>query len=152
MSGTKIPALLLVEDDPNDVHFFRRALEKANLSHGLQVAEDGEEAIAYLEGRGRYKNRADHPLPALVVLDLKLPKKGGLEVLRWLREESSHKAVPVMILTSSNESRDVARARELGVTTYHVKRVDFHEMSELVKSIGLFWAKLIGEASPLLRA
>jgi len=149
MSGIKTPVLLLVEDDPNDVHFFRRGLEKAGLADGLQVAEDGEEAIAYLEGRGPYENRAEHPLPALIVLDLKLPKMGGLEVLRWLREESSLREIPVVILTSSQEASDIARAQELGVTAYHIKPVDFKDTCDLVKSLGLHWARLSGTAAGL---
>jgi len=149
MSGTKTQALLLVEDDPNDIHFFRRGLEKAGLADGLQVAEDGEEAIAYLEGRGPYENRADHPLPALIVLDLKLPKLGGLEVLRWLRGESSHREIPVIILTSSEQASDIARAQELGVTAYHIKPVDYKDSCDLVKSLGLHWARLSGTAAGL---
>jgi CheY-like chemotaxis protein len=133
-----------VEDDPNDVHFFSRGLEKAGLAAGLQVAQDGEEAIDYIEGRGRYGNRVLHPLPALIVLDLKLPRKGGLEVLRWLREESRLKEIPVIILTSSKQPTDMAAARDLGVTSYEVKLVDYLESCDLVRSIGLVWAKLTG--------
>jgi CheY-like chemotaxis protein len=149
MSGTKTQALLLVEDDPNDIHFFRRGLEKAGLADGLQVAEDGEEAIAYLEGRGSYGNRAEYPLPALIVLDLKLPKRGGLEVLRWLRRESSLREIPVIILTSSQEASDIARAQELGVMAYHIKPVEFKDTCNLVKSLGLHWARLSGTAAGL---
>jgi len=149
MSGTRPQALLLVEDDPNDVHFFHRGLEKAGLADGLQVAEDGEEAIAYLEGRGSYGNRAEYPLPALIVLDLKLPKRGGLEVLRWLRRESSLREIPVIILTSSQEASDIARAQELGVMAYHIKPVEFKDTCNLVKSLGLHWARLSGTAAGL---
>jgi len=144
MGGTDLRVLLLVEDDPNDVHFFSRGLEKAGLAGGLQVAQDGEQAIDYIEGRGRYQNRALHPLPALVVLDLKLPRKGGLEVLRWLRQESPLKEIPVIILTSSKQPTDMAAARALGVTAYEVKLVDYLETCDLVRSIGLVWAKLTG--------
>jgi CheY-like chemotaxis protein len=138
-----------VEDDPNDVHFFRLGLEKAGLAGGLQVAQDGEEAVDYIEGHGRYENRALHPLPALIVLDLKLPKKGGLEVLRWLRKESLLKELPVIILTSSKEPNDVAAARALGVAAYEVKTVDILESRNLIRSIGLVWAKLTGNADRL---
>jgi len=144
MSGTDLRVLLLVEDDPNDVHFFSRGLEKAGLAGSLQVAQDGEEAIDYIEGRGRYENRALHPVPALIVLDLKLPRKGGLEVLRWLRQESRLKEIPVIILTSSKQPSDVAAARALGVTAYEVKLVDYLESCDLIRSIGLVWAKLTG--------
>jgi len=149
MSGTDVRALLLVEDDPNDVHFFRLGLEKAGLAGGLQVAQDGEEAVDYIAGRGRYENRALHPLPALIVLDLKLPKKGGLEVLRWLREESLLKEIPVIILTSSKQPTDMAAARALGVTAFEVKLVDYLESCDLVRSIGVVWANLTGNADRL---
>ncbi len=140
--SSEFQGLLLVEDDPNDVVFFRRGLGKAGIADRLQVAEDGEEAVAYLEGRGRYENRSQHPLPALIVLDLKLPKRSGLEVLQWLRNELRLKDIPVIILTSSTEPSDIARAHELGVAAYHVKPVDFKDLCELVKSFGLFWIKL----------
>jgi CheY-like chemotaxis protein len=149
MSGTDVRALLLVEDDPNDVYFFRLGLEKAGLAGGLQVAQDGEEAVDYIDGRGRYENRTLHPLPALIVLDLKLPKKGGLEVLRWLREESRLKEIPVIILTSSKQPNDVATAGTLGVTAYQIKPADFLETRDLVRSIGLVWAKLTGNVDRL---
>lgn len=152
MSGTDVRALLLVEDDPNDVHFFRRGLEKAGLDGSLQVAQDGEVAVDYIEGRGRYENRALHPLPALIVLDLKLPRKGGLEVLRWLRKDSRFKGIPVIILTSSTEPSDVAAARALGVTDYRVKSSDFQETCDLVRSIGLVWAKLTENVDRLRQA
>jgi len=149
MSEIDLRVLLLVEDDPNDVHFFRLGLERAGLAGGLQVAQDGEMAVDYIEGRGRYEYRALHPLPALIVLDLKLPKKKGLEVLRWLREESRFKGIPVIILTSSTEPRDVAAARALGVTDYQVKPSDFQKTCDLARSIGLVWAKLTGNVDRL---
>lgn len=134
--------LLVVEDDPNDVLFIRRGLSKAGVSDRVRVARDGEEALAYLRGDGGYQDRALHPLPALITLDLKLPRKRGLDVLEWLRNDPRFKDLPVVILTSSKQSEDIARARELGVMGYHVKPVDLKGFMELVKSIGLLWLTL----------
>lgn len=131
--------LLVVEDDPNDVLFIRRGLLKAGLEGSIREARDGEEALAYLEGRGDFQDRTKHPLPSLVLLDLKLPKRSGLEVLAWLRGRADLKETPVIVLTSSNEDRDMERARELGVAAYHVKPVEFRELIGLVESIGRKW-------------
>jgi CheY-like chemotaxis protein len=135
-------SLLVVEDDPNDIVFIRRGLSKAGVDGHVQVVRDGEDAIAYLTGEGRYHDRALYPVPALMLLDLKIPKKSGLEVLEWLRTDGLHKDLPVIILTSSREARDVARANELGVTAFHTKPVDLKELTALVMSIGLLWITL----------
>ena len=142
MTAEHSQSLLLVEDDPNDVAFFRRGLKGSDLLTHLRVAEDGQEAVAYMEGRGRFENRGEHPVPALVILDLKLPKKSGLEFLEWLRKDSRFKDTPVIILTSSNEPRDVLRAQELGVTAYHVKPVAFKDLCDLVHSFAGYWIEL----------
>lgn len=134
--------LLVVEDDPNDVLFIRRGLGKVGMGDHVQVARDGSEAIAYLKGEGCYCDRVLHPLPALVMLDLKLPRTSGLEVLEWLRNDPRFKDLPVVILTSSNEARDIARASELEVMAYHTKPADLKEFTELVKSIGLLFITL----------
>ena len=136
-------ALLVVEDDPNDVLFIRRGLTKAGVGDHLRVARDGEEAIAYLKGEHGYQDRTVHPLPALMLLDLKLPRKTGLEVLEWLRSAPRFKDLPVVILSSSKEARDVARTRELGILAYYPKPVDFKELTEILKAIGLAWATLV---------
>jgi len=142
MSAKKSQSLLLVEDDSNDVVFFRRGLKGSDLLTHLRVAEDGQEAVAYMEGTGRFENRTDHPLPALIILDLKLPKKPGLEFLEWLRKDSRFKDTPVIILTSSKEPRDLLRAQELGVTAYHVKPVVFKDLCELVHSFAEYWIQI----------
>jgi CheY-like chemotaxis protein len=131
--------LLVVEDDPNDVLFVRRGLAKAGVEGSVREARDGEEAVAYLEGKGDFRDRSKHPLPSLVLLDLKLPKKSGLEVLEWLRGRPDLRTIPVVVLTSSRESRDMARARDLGVAAYHVKPVEFGEFMGVVESIGRNW-------------
>lgn len=134
-----LSTLLLVEDDPNDVILFRRAKDKSNLAHPLQVVEDGEAAVAYLSGQDRYADRNRYPLPALMLLDLKLPRKSGLEVLAWLRQQPGIHRLPVVVLTSSRENLDVGRAYDLGANSYLVKPVAFDNLLEMVKALGLYW-------------
>lgn len=134
-----LSTLLLVEDDPNDVMLFRRAKDKSNLAHPLQVVEDGEAAVAYLSGQDRYADRNRYPLPALMLLDLKLPRKSGLEVLAWLRQQPGIHRLPVVVLTSSRENLDVGRAYDLGANSYLVKPVAFDNLLEMVKALGLYW-------------
>ncbi len=131
--------ILLVEDDPNDVFLMQRALRKAKLVNPVQVVEDGEKALAYLEGQGPYADRALYPLPVLILLDLKLPRKSGLEVLAWLRQQPGLRRIPVVVLTSSKEHADVNRAYDLGSNSYLVKPVGLEEMVELVKTLNLYW-------------
>jgi len=139
MMNITLPTLLLVEDDPNDIMLFRRAKDKTNLANPLQVVEDGEAAVAYLSGQGQYADRNRYPLPALVLLDLKLPRKSGLEVLAWLREQPGLRRVPVVVLTSSKESTDVGLAYDLGANSYLVKPVAFDNLLEMIKALGLYW-------------
>lgn len=134
-----LSTLLLVEDDPNDVILFRRAKDKSNLAHPLQVVEDGEAAVAYLSGQDQYADRNRYPLPALMLLDLKLPRKSGLEVLAWLRQQPGIHRLPVVVLTSSRENLDVGRAYDLGANSYLVKPVAFDNLLEMVKALGLYW-------------
>ncbi len=134
-----LPTLLLVEDDANDVMLFRRAKDKSNLANPLQVVEDGEAAVAYLSGQGQYADRNRYPLPALMLLDLKLPRKSGLEVLAWLREQPGLLRLPVVVLTSSKESVDVGQAYDLGANSYLVKPVAFDKLLEMVNALGLYW-------------
>ncbi len=134
-----LPTLLLAEDDPNDVMLFRRAMEKSKMANPLQIAKDGEVAIAYLSGEGIYADRNLYPLPAIMLLDLKLPRKSGLEVLEWLREQPGINRLPVVVMTSSKESADVSRAYDLGANSYLVKPVSFDNLLEMVKVLGLYW-------------
>ena len=133
--------VLLVEDDPNDILLIQRAFGKAQLTAPFQVS-NGEEAIAYLAGEGNYTDRELHPLPNLVLLDLKLPRKSGLEVLGWLRQQPVLQRLPVVVLTSSRERSDVNRAYELGANSYLVKPVRSQDLVEMIKSLDLYWLLL----------
>jgi len=142
--STNVPlqTILLVEDDTNDVMLFRRAYLKCKLANPLQVVGDGDTAEDYLSGRGKYADREAYPLPALVLLDFKLPRKSGLEVLAWLRAQAGLKRLPVVALTSSRERSDVNRAYDLGINSYLVKPVAFDNLMQLVKALGLYWIVL----------
>jgi CheY-like chemotaxis protein len=137
--GTGLPVILLVEDNPDDVLLARRALKKAALPASMQVVEDGDEAVAYLDGSGRFGDRARHPLPALVLLDLKLPKRSGLEVLRWVRNQSGLDTTPVVVLTSSGEDEDIQKAYALGANSYLQKPVAFNALVQLLGVLELYW-------------
>jgi CheY-like chemotaxis protein len=145
MNDTYPGSLLIVDDDLHDVTFIKRGLAKAGASDRVQVVRDGGEAVAYLQGAGIYQDRAVYPFPALMILDLKLPKKSGLEVLEWLRSDPLCKDLPVVILTSSKEPGDIARSRELRVMAYHVKPVDYKEFTAVIQSIGQLWRTLTKE-------
>ena len=138
--------ILLVEDDPNDVELTLTALEEYKLVNEVVVARDGEEALDYLHRRGGFERRANGN-PAVLLLDLKLPKVDGLEVLQQVRADEKLKMIPVGILTSSHEERDLVASYRLGVNAYVVKPVDFHEFVNAVKDLGGFWA-LINEPPP----
>ena len=133
------PTVLVVEDDPNDVLLIERAFRKAQVGAALQVVGDGDKAVAYLGGQGPYADRGRHPLPVLVLLDLKLPRRSGLEVLGWLRGRDGLRRLPVVILTSSKEGSDVNRAYDLGANSYLVKPVAFDPLREMIKALGLYW-------------
>jgi CheY-like chemotaxis protein len=134
--------VLLVEDDPNDVILVRRALRKASVANPLQVIEDGEDAVSYLAGRPPFADRGAHPVPVLVLLDLKLPRRSGHEVLEWLRAQPGLRRLPVVVLTSSRDSTDVDRAYDLGANSYLVKPVGFDELLEMLRALGLYWLTL----------
>jgi CheY-like chemotaxis protein len=134
--------ILLVEDDPNDVLLLQRAFRKANLLNPLVVVGDGEQATAYLAGEGPYSDRDRFPLPIIVLLDLKLPRCSGLEVLAWLRDQPKLKRLPVVVLTASRESVDINTAYELGASSYLVKPVAFDNLVEMVKTLSLYWVIL----------
>src|SRR4051794_6989344 len=113
--------ILLVEDDINDVFFFERAVKNAAISQAVQIARDGQEAIAYLSGEGAFADREKYPLPCLIVLDLNMPRKNGFEVLEWLQQTPPLDTLPAVILTSSQAERDRQRACDLGAKAYYVK-------------------------------
>lgn len=131
--------ILLVEDNPKDVELTLHALRRENLCNLIHVVRDGEEALDFLFCRGPYSSRSlDHP-PKLVILDLKLPKVNGLEVLRIIKDDIHTRAIPVTILTSSKEDRDLVEGYNLGVNSYIQKPVDFNQFRETVKQLGLYW-------------
>jgi CheY-like chemotaxis protein len=138
--------ILLVEDDPRDVELTLTALEEYKLANEVVVARDGQQALDYLRCRGEYSTRALEN-PAVLLLDLKLPKVDGLEVLKEIRTDERLKLIPVVVLTSSQEEKDMVRSYTLGVNAYVVKPVDFHEFINAVKELGVFWA-LINEPPP----
>jgi CheY-like chemotaxis protein len=131
--------ILMVEDDPKDVELTLSALKEYNLANEIVVARDGEEALDYLYCRGQFSARPQDN-PAVMLLDLKLPKVDGLEVLNRVKSDARLKMIPVVVLTSSREERDMMRSYQLGVNAYVVKPVDFHEFVNAVKELGVFWA------------
>lgn len=139
--------ILLVEDNPDDVKLTLRAFKRSNILNRIVVARDGEEALDYLLGRGIYADSTTRQPPALVLLDLKLPKIDGLEVLRQLRADANLRRLPVVILTSSKEEQDVIMGYDLGVNSYVRKPVDFEQFLEAARQIGLYWL-LLNEPPP----
>ena len=138
--------ILIVEDDPKDVELTLTALEEYNLANEVVVTRDGEEALDYLYCRGNFKMRTSDN-PAVLLLDLKLPKVDGLEVLQQIKADEKLKMIPVVVLTSSREERDMVASYKLGVNAYVVKPVDFHEFVNAIKELGIFWA-VINEPPP----
>lgn len=134
--------LLLVEDDPNDLLLIQRAFAKARLVNPVRIVRDGEEAINYLAGNGEFADRGRCPLPSLILLDLKLPKKSGLDVLEWMRGRPSLRRIPVIVLTSSRESEDIRKAYELGANSYLVKPLGFDNLLEVIQALRMYWVIL----------
>ena len=139
--------ILLVEDDPSDVELAMHSLKLAKLANRIEVARDGEEALDFLFCRGPYDQRTFSNPPRLVLLDLKLPKVDGLEVLRQIKSDPRTKAIPVVILTSSREESDVASGYHLGVNSYIQKPVDFEQFQKVVRELGLYWL-VVNEPPP----
>ena len=142
----KLGRILMVEDDPKDVELTLTALEEYNLANEVIVTRDGEQALDYLHCRGEYKTRSSGN-PAVMLLDLKLPKVDGLEVLKQIKADPVLKMIPVVVLTSSKEEKDMVASYKLGVNAYVVKPVDFHEFVNAIKELGVFWA-VINEPPP----
>jgi CheY-like chemotaxis protein len=130
---------LLVEDNEDHIILIRRAFAKSKVVNPLQVVRTGEDAIAYLEGTGRFSNRAEFPLPAVILLDLKLTGMDGFEVLRWIRQHPGFRAVRVVVLTSSNAIRDVNLAYQLGANSFLVKPVDFEDFVRVTQALQGYW-------------
>jgi DNA-binding response OmpR family regulator len=142
----RLGRILMVEDDPKDVELSMTALEDYNLVNEVIVARDGEEALDYLYCRGQYANRGSDN-PAVILLDLKLPKVDGLQILKEIKSDAKLKLIPVVVLTSSKEEKDMVASYKLGVNAYVVKPVDFHEFVNAIRELGVFWA-LINQPPP----
>lgn len=133
-------SVLLVEDDLNDIFLVKRAFKIAQVKNPLQIVTDGHEAMLYMRGDGRYADRTLHPLPKLIVMDIKMPRRSGFEVLEWIK--GSHlplRRIPVIIVSSSDNPLDINRAYELGANAYMVKPVDYKEVQHLFESITHYW-------------
>jgi two-component system response regulator len=139
MTGFEQVEILLVEDNPTDAELTMRALRKKNLANNLVWVKDGEEALEFVYCKGRYKDRAIGT-PKIILLDLKLPKVDGIEVLRTLKSDAKTRTVPVVMLTSSQEERDIIESYQLGVNSYIVKPVDFDKFLDMVAQVGLYWS------------
>ncbi len=134
--------ILHVEDDPNDVLLMERAFRKANFSGKVVFINDGDQALAYLSGENGYSDRDKFPLPNVLMMDVKLPRKSGLEVLTWLRAQPLLKRLPVVMLTSSKQPADVNQAYDSGVNCYLLKPVNFDDLIQMVKTLEIFWLQM----------
>jgi len=144
MENMDFPAqlvILLVEDREDDILLIRRALDQANVHNPLHIVRDGEEAISYLQSDGNYARRDEFPLPDLVLLDLKMPKVDGFELLQWIRQQPSLKALRVVVLTSSEDIFDINRAYELGANSFLVKPLEFINYPAMMRTLSSFWLK-----------
>lgn len=137
--------LLYIEDNPNDIELTLRALKKHNVANSIQIIKDGEEALEYIFATGRYIERDVKEKPKVILLDLKLPKVGGLEILKELKTNAHTKKIPVVVLTSSREEKDMIESYNYGVNSYVVKPINFDSFSEAVAALGLYWL-LINES------
>jgi CheY-like chemotaxis protein len=148
MLNPQFVEILLVEDNPDDLELTLHALKKSKVANRIHVARDGAEALDYLHGRGEFTGRNPEEIPHLILLDLKLPKVNGIEVLRDIRANPRTKTTPVVILTSSREERDVAETYGLGINSYIVKPVDFDQFGKVVEEIGYYWLLVNQPPSP----
>ena len=139
MDNLNAVEILLVEDNPSDAELTLRALRKNNLANSVFIAEEGEEALDFLFCRGKFKGRNFNNPPKVVLLDLKLPKVSGLEILKILKQDKRTANIPVVVVTSSREEPDIKKAYDLGVNSYVVKPVDFEQFINAMSSLGLYW-------------
>ena len=135
----KIVTVLHIDDDPNDTELLRAATRRANSRFDLQNVEDGEHAVAYLKGTGHYSDRRQYPLPDLILLDLKMPRATGLEMLKWIREHPEFGNVPVVVLSGSELHEDIRQAYATGANSYLIKPLGFEALVELVKDVDAVW-------------
>ncbi len=148
----RFESILLVEDNPDDVLFMKRASKQAEIHHPLNVVGDGQAAIDYLGGTADYGDRIKHPLPSLVLLDLKLPYKNGLEVLHWMRQNEIVRRLPVIMFTTSAETSDVNEAYRLGANGYVVKPANMNELISILRAVKSFWLDHNLFPIPVMRA
>lgn len=142
MNGSSQIEILLVEDNTNDVELTLRALKKNNIANNIVVVPDGEEALEFIFAKGKYVSRVDEKEPRVILLDLKLPKVSGLEVLEIIKKDPVKRKIPVVVLTSSKEENDIIESYRLGVNSYIVKPVDFKKFVDAVRELGLYWLLL----------
>jgi two-component system, response regulator len=135
----KTTEILFVEDNPDDIRLTLRALKKRNLSNKILTITDGEEALEYIFCKGRYVERHKSQKPKVIVLDLKLPKVGGIEILKMIKSDEHTKNIPVIILTSSREESDMIKSYSYGVNSYVVKPINFDSFTEAISSLGIYW-------------
>jgi CheY-like chemotaxis protein len=135
------PVILVAEDDEDYVILIRQVFQKAHIPNPIHVVWNGEEAISYLKGEGKYSNRDEYPLPDIFLLDLKMPRVNGFEVLKWVRAQPSLATLRILVLTSSDEIRDVNEAYQLGANSFLVKPMDFEDFTHLSRLIADFWFK-----------
>ena len=138
MLSTTYP-ILLVEDDLNDQFLMERTFKRLGKANPLRIVSDGKQAVEYLEGIGEYANREEHPLPGLILMDLKMPRMNGFEVLEWLRENPELRKIPVVIMSSSSIHGDVNKAYELGANAYMIKPVGVPALERLIRTLTDFW-------------
>lgn len=131
--------ILYAEDDENDMFFMERAFEKLNVANPLRMVSDGRQAIAYLSGGEPFSNRDENPIPCLILLDLSMPGKGGLDVLQWVRTQPAFSEIPVVVLTSSNQESDIHRAGLLGASGYLIKPGEPDELIQMVRELHQYW-------------
>jgi CheY-like chemotaxis protein len=141
--------ILHVEDDPNDILLVSRAIRKTNAALVVRSVSDGDQALAYLSGSDSFADREENPLPDLILLDLKMPRKSGFEVLGWIRGQTHLKRLVVVVFTSSKHDHDINRAYDLGANSYLVKPVGFDALQETIKQVNLYWGQLNLAPAPL---
>jgi CheY-like chemotaxis protein len=136
---TDLGVVLLAEDRDDDVFLIRRSFQRAELNNPLHVVRDGAEAIDYLRGAEKYSNRDEHPLPSLILLDLKMPRVDGFEVIEWVRSHPTLRSIPIVVLTSSSLLRDVNQAYQLGANSFLVKPLDFENFANMASLLKTYW-------------
>ena len=145
-------AILIVEDEENDAKLLKMAFKRNNIINPLHWVKDGLEAIAYLNGEGVYANHDLYPFPEVLIVDLKMPRMSGLELLQWIRDHSNYKVIPTIIMSSSRQDSDIEKAYELGANTYMIKPSSFDELARTVKLAHEYWAASVKPAQYLKKS